>query len=149
MTILQHSVFYPLLGEGALETCSARLLRTRRAGRLTVESGRAWITRRGDLDDHVLAAGEAVELGADEQVVVEPWVGGTPVQLAWHSAQRRAVLLRGADALRERVLRGVALGAAAAGERLLALARSAAASARRAQGVIACGESNASSGALQ
>jgi hypothetical protein len=149
MTILQHSVFYPLLGEGALETRSVRLLRTRRAGRLTVKSGRAWITRRGDPDDHVLSAGEAVELRADEQVVVEPWEGGTQVRLAWCGAQRRAALLRGADALRGGALRFVAGWSAAAGERLLALARSAAASASRAHGPIACGESSASSGALQ
>jgi hypothetical protein len=149
MTILQHSVFYPLLRDGALQACGVRLLRTRRPGRLMVKSGRAWITRRGDIDDHVLSAGQAVELRADEQVVVEPWEGGTPVKLAWCSAQRRAALLRGADALRGAVLRRVALWAAGSGERLLALARSAAASASRAQGAMPCGESSASSGALQ
>lgn len=149
MTILQHSVFYPLLGDGALSACGVRLLRTRRPGRLVVQSGRAWITRRGDLDDHVLSAGQAVDLRADEQVVVEPWDGGTPVRLAWCGAQRRAALLRGVDGLRARVLRAVAAGAAAVAERLLALARSAAASAKRAQGSMPGGESSASSGALQ
>ena len=149
MTILQHSVFSPLLGDGLLQACGVRLLRTRRPGRLMVKSGRAWITRRGDLDDHVLSAGQAVELRADEQVVVEPWESGTPVRLAWCGAQRRAALLRGADALRGRALRWVALGSAAAGEALLALARSAAANASRAQGAMPCGESSASSGALQ
>ena len=34
MTILQHSVFYPLRGDGALQACGVRLLRTRRHGRL-------------------------------------------------------------------------------------------------------------------
>ena len=149
MTILQHSVFYPLLGDGALQACGVRLLRTRRPGRLVVKSGRAWITRQGDLDDHVLSPGEAVELRADEQVVVEPWDGGTSVRLAWCGAQRRAALLRGLDGLRARVLRGVAAGSASAGERLLALARNAAASARRAQGSMPGVESSASSGALQ
>ena len=56
MTILQHSVFYPLHGNGALQASGARLLRTDRPGRLVVKSGRAWITRRGDLDDHVQIA---------------------------------------------------------------------------------------------
>ncbi len=149
MTILQHSVFYPLHGDGALGACGVRLLRTRRPGRLTVKSGRAWITRSGDLDDHVLSAGQAVELRADEQVVVEPWDGGTPVKLAWCSAQRRAAILRAADTLRGALLRGVARWSAVAGERLLALARSAAASAKRAHGAMPCGESSASSGALQ
>jgi hypothetical protein len=149
MTILQHSVFYPLLGDGAMQACGVRLLRTRRPGRLVVKSGRAWITRRGDLDDHVLSAGEAVDLRADEQVVVEPWEGGTQVRLAWCGAQPRAALLRGVDGLRARALRGLAELSATAGERLLALARSAAASAKRAQGAMPCGESSASSGALQ
>jgi Protein of unknown function (DUF2917) len=149
MTILQHSVFYPLLGDGALQACGVRLLRTRRPGRLVVKAGRAWITRQGDLDDHVLAAGEAVDLRADEQVVVEPWEGGTQVRLAWCGVQRRAAFLRGLDGLRARALRAVAGAASAVGERLLALARSAAASAKRAQGAMPCGESSASSGALQ
>lgn len=152
MTILQHSVFYPLLRDDALQACGARSLRTRAPGRLVVKAGRAWITRQGDLDDHVLSAGQAVELRADEQVVVEPWESGTPVRLAWCSAQRRAAPLRGADALRGAVLRAVARGSAAAGARLLglaALARNAAASASRAHGAMPCGESSASSGALQ
>ena len=77
MTILQYSVFYSLHGDGALQACGVRLLRTRRPGRLVVKSGRAWITRQGDLDDHVLSAGEAMDLHADEQLVVEPWVQRT------------------------------------------------------------------------
>jgi hypothetical protein len=149
MTILQHSVFYPLLSDGALQACGVRLLRTRRPGRLVVQAGRAWITRQGDPDDHVLSVGEAVDLRADEQVVVEPWEGGTQVRLAWCGAQRRLGLLRGVDGLRARALRGLASWSAAAGTRLLALARSAAASAKRAQGAMPCGESSASSGALQ
>jgi len=149
MTILQHSVFYPLRGDGALQACGVRLLRTRRPGRLMVKSGRAWITRQGDLDDHVLSPGQAVELRADEQVVVEPWDRGSPVRLSWCSAQRRAAALRGAEALRDGALRFVARWSAAAGDRLLALARSAAASASRAHGAMPCGESRASSGALQ
>lgn len=149
MTILQHSVFYSLRGDGALQACGARLLRTDRPGRLMVKSGRAWITRRGDLDDHVLSAGQAVELRADEQVVVEPWEGGTQVRLAWCGAQRRAALLRRGEGLRDGALRWVARWSAAAGDWLLALARSAAASASRAHGAMPCGESSASSGALQ
>lgn len=149
MTILQHSVFYSLRGDGALQACGVRLLRTRRPGRLLVKSGRAWITRQGDPDDHVLSAGEGVELRADEQVVVEPWDGGSQVRLAWCSAQRRAVLLRAGVALRSGALRLVARFSASAGARLSALARSAAASARRAHGAMPCGESSASSGALQ
>jgi hypothetical protein len=108
MTILQHSVFYSLLGDGALQACGVRLLRTRRPGRLVVKSGRAWITRQGDLDDHVLSAGDAMDLRAHEQIVVEPWEGGTAVRLSWCGAQRRAAFLRGAEALRAGALRWLA-----------------------------------------
>jgi hypothetical protein len=149
MTILQHSVFYSLLGDGALQACGVRLLRTRRPGRLMVKSGRAWITRQGDLDDHVLSAGDAMDLRAHEQIVVEPWEGGTQVRLSWCGAQRRAAFLRGAEALRAGALRWLARWSAAAGDRLLAFARNAAARASRAHGAMPCVESRASSGALQ
>lgn len=149
MTILQHSVFYPLLSDGVLLACGARLLRTRRPGRLMVSAGRAWITRQGDPDDHVLSAGEVVRLKADEQVVVEPWVGGTQVRLAWCGDQPRALSLRWAEGLRAAALRALAGLATTLGGRLLALARSSDASASRAQGAMPCGESSASSGALQ
>lgn len=149
MTILQHSAFHPLLADGALQACGVQLLRTRRAGRLVVRSGRAWITRQGDPDDHVLSAGDAMDLAADERVVLEPWQGGTPVRLSWCSAQRPASVLRAADALRGTTLRWAARSLAAAGERLTTWARKAAASASRPHGAMPCGESSASSGALQ
>jgi Protein of unknown function (DUF2917) len=156
MTYAEHTFLLPLCGDGALSARGARSLQTRRSGRLTVASGRVWLTRRGDLDDHVLSAGEALRLRADEQAVVEPWVDGTSVRLAWRGDQPRARVLRWADAvraamvgLRATALRGLGDALAVSGERLLAWARNAEASASRAQGAISRGESSASSGALQ
>src|SRR5262249_47405798 len=99
MTILQHSSPMPLSADGIWSACSARLLRTRRAGWLTVAAGRAWVTRQGDLDDHVLSAGERLALRADERIVVEPWIGGSPVRLAWRGDRPHARVLRAIDRL--------------------------------------------------
>lgn len=132
MTILHHWAFDPMPRDGTVPACGAQLLRTRRPGRLVVKAGRAWITRRGDLDDHVLAAGESIDLRAGERVVVEPWDAGKPVQLSWCGGALAGGLARTFAA---RALRLVARASAAAGERLLALGRSAAASAGCAQGV--------------
>jgi len=147
MMILQHNASMSWFVDGPLSARGPRALRSRRAGRLTVSAGRVWVTRAGDLDDHVLGAGQALVIGAHEQVVVESWRDGSSACLAWRSDQPRALLARARDALA-----AVRRGLAAAGARLgawLALARSAAASDRRAQGAIAPGESSASSGALQ
>jgi len=141
MMILQHT--------GALSACGAKLLRTCRPGRLTVAAGRAWVTRLGDLDDHVLVAGQALRLRANEQVVVEPWIDGSQVRLAWHGDQPRRWVWRGFEALATAALRALAALRGAAVGRAPALARKAAASDKRAQGSIDRGESSASSGAVQ
>src|SRR5262245_58223634 len=56
MMILQHDATLSWFVDGPLASCRARLWRARRAGHLTVSSGRVWVTRAGDLDDHVLEA---------------------------------------------------------------------------------------------
>jgi hypothetical protein len=155
MMILQHSATGPWLIDGPLSARGARLLRSRRPGWLSVSAGRVWVTRSGDLDDHVLAAGQAMAVGAHEKVVVEPWTGGSPACLAWRSDQPRGLATRAAGFLATLADRFVALvlrGAAwlrSAGARETVLARNAAAKALRAQGAIACAESSASSGAVQ
>jgi Protein of unknown function (DUF2917) len=156
MMYAEHTFMLPTCGDSTLSAGGARLLQTRRSGRLVVAAGRAWLTRQGDLDDHVLSAGETLRLRADDQVVVEPWVDGTSVWLAWRSDQPRARVFRGVEALigavvglRAAAWRGLGGALVAAGARLLAWARSAEASASRAQGSISRGESSASSGALQ
>jgi hypothetical protein len=62
------------------------------AGEFEVLSGRVWLTRQGDLDDHVLQAGEAIELAAGDVAVVEPWQRTVATSVAWRPhAQRRPV----------------------------------------------------------
>jgi hypothetical protein len=149
MTILQHSSPMPLSADGIWSAGGARLLRTRRSGWLTVAAGRAWVTRQGDLDDHVLSAGERLALDADERVVIEPWTGGSSVRLAWHGDRPHARALRALDRLVGVFFGATAAVLAAFGGRALAWARRAEANAKRAHGSIARGESSASSGALQ
>ena len=156
MTILQHSGSGFWLADGVWMACRARLLRSRHAGQLSVSVGRVWVTRAGDLDDHVLGVGQVLAIRAHEQVVVEPWLEGSPVWLAWRSDQPRAFTGRVFDAAVAAGRRFFGAGSRAAAALrgafvagLAALARNAAASDRRAQGCIARGDSSASSGAAQ
>lgn len=126
------------------------------AGEITVKIGRVWITRRGDLDDHILAAGQRLALSPGDAAVVEAWRNDERAAISWRPAPQRlafAVLPRAGVALG---LRGVAVAAdlaaavlrrAATG--LSALARSAASMARRAQGCMSAGDSMASAGTVQ
>jgi len=52
-------------------------------GRLEVLHGRVWLTREGDLDDHVVAAGESVRVAANGSAVVEAWDEEAPALVAW------------------------------------------------------------------
>lgn len=123
-------------------------------GELTVVDGRVWVTRSDDLGDHVLDAGRTIRFGAGAGLVVEPWGGTATVQ--WRrqaQSVRPPALLVAALAAGLRALAGLAGGTAAAlrdaEAGLAALARKAAASARRAQFCISGGDSMASSGALK
>lgn len=119
------------------------------AGEFAVVSGRVWLTRQGDLDDHVLDAGDRLVLEPSDEVVIEPWQAGERTLVQWRPrAQPRRV-----EALAFAGLARLA-GAAADGLRfaedgLAALARKAAAMARRAQGCICAGDSMASAGTVQ
>jgi hypothetical protein len=115
---------------------------------LLPRKGRLWVTRAGDLEDYVLDAGERMALARGDRVAVGAWNQGQPALWDWTPMQpaRRYRLLRDAAA--------GALGLAARGLRvgadaLAALARSAAATACRAQGCIRAGDSMASAGTVQ
>ena len=154
---MMNAQFYALPG-GPVSTIFGQPLRVEHfAGEFAVLEGRVWLTRRGDLDDHVLGAGARMRLEPADDVVIEPWDRGEPVRLEWRPSllqvPRGARLLRDAAGGALRLFAGAA-GAAAAGLRRLeagfdALARSAASMARRAQGRICGGDSIAASGALQ
>ena len=79
-------------------------------GEFVVRSGRVWLTRRGDLDDHVLGAGQRIVLEPAGGVVIEQWQRDQPAVIDWrpqHAAPlqlRRVVGL--ARAVAARALRG-------------------------------------------
>ena len=116
----------------------------RLGGELAVVEGRVWLTRDGDLGDHVVEPGQRVRLGVDENAVIEPARTGETVAVRWYPRRQSFV-----GALAEEPLRGLAFLTGLAARGFVALARSAAASASRAQGCINGGDSIASSGALK
>ena len=116
----------------------------RLGGELSVLQGRVWLTRDGDLGDHRVDSGERVRLGVAENAVIESWDSGQAVVVRWNPRRQRVF-----GALPVKPLRGLAFVARLAAGGFAALARSAAASASRAQGCINAGDSMASSGALK
>lgn len=120
-------------------------------GELRVTEGRVWLTRSGDLDDHLIEAGQRIRLNGSEGAIIEAWQPAAGARVQW-LPQRQPLPARAFAG----ALRGFAAVAFAAefGARVLArgfaaLARNAASSARRAQGCISIGDSIASSGALK
>ena len=116
----------------------------RLGGELAVVDGRVWLTRDGDLGDHVVEPGQRIRLAVNENAVIEPTGTGETVTLRWNPRRQSFV-----GALAEMPLRGLAFLAGLVARGFAALARSAAASASRAQGCISGGDSIASSGALR
>lgn len=116
----------------------------RLGGDLIVVDGSIWLTRDGDLGDHVVEPGQKVRLAVNENAVIESTKSGETVTLCWYPRRQSFV-----GALAEEPLRGLALLTGLAARGFVALARSAAASASRAQGCINGGDSIASSGALK
>lgn len=52
-------------------------------GRLDVLHGRVWLTREGDLDDHVVASGESFRVAPNGRALIEAWDDEAPVLVAW------------------------------------------------------------------
>lgn len=116
----------------------------RLGGELTAVDARVWLTRDGDLGDHFVEPGERVRLAVGENAVIEPARTGASATVRWNPRRQSFVGALAADPLR-----GLAFVAGLAATGFAALARSAAASASRAQGCISGGDSMASSGALK
>ena len=116
----------------------------RLGGDLSVVEGRVWLTRDGDLGDHFIEPGQKVRLAVDEEAVISPARTGETITVRWNPRRRGyfGALLAGP-------LRGLAFLTGLVARGFAALARSAAASASRAQGCISGGDSMASSGALK
>ena len=119
-----------------------------RAAWLVAREGSLWVTRSGDLDDHVLAAGERLSVARGDDLVLQAWRRGQPAVWDWQPIadpvgyRLRRALPAWVWARTARALRGAADG-------LAALARNAADRACRAQGCIRAGDSIASAGTLQ
>ena len=112
---------------------------------LVAREGALWVTRSGDLDDHLLARGERMAVARGDDLVLQSWHRDTPAVWDWQAREDyrlRRALPAWAWARVARGLRGAAEGFAA-------LARSAAARACRAQGCISAGDSMASVGTVQ
>lgn len=124
----QHSVSQCLvLAAGQAQRLSSGI------GVLTVLEGRVWITD-SDGVDRVLGVGAQCAVGAAHDVVVEPWDRGRGAVLRWQPRARAPQRLRWREV---------------AGAAWVALARSAASSASRAQCAINACDSIASSGAVK
>ena len=135
---------YQLFHGGTFQLRAEAIALGRLGGDLTVLDGSLWLTRDGDLGDHFIEPGQRVRLGVAEHAVIESAHTGQPVTVRW-SPRRQSF----GGALLAEPLRGLAFLAGVAARGFAALARSAAASASRAQGCIAGGDSMASSGALK
>lgn len=116
----------------------------RLGGELVVVEGRVWLTRDGDLGDHFVEPGQKLRLAVDENAVIEAASSGGSVTVRWYPRRQSFV-----GALAEEPLRGLAFLTGLVAEGFVALARSAASIASRAQGCINGGDSMASSGALK
>ncbi len=119
-----------------LEAGAARHL-GRLGGELTVVEGRVWLTRDGDLGDHILEPGQRTRLGVDDNAVIESLRTGESITVRWNPRRRTL-----AGAVFEAPLRLVAALATVTAAGLDALARRAAAGAT---GSISC-DSMASTG---
>lgn len=115
---------------------------------LVVRGGTLWVTRGGDLQDHVLARGERLAVARGDDLVLQAWRRDQPAAWDWQpqAAPARYGLRRELPAW---AWARVARGLRGAADGLAALARNAAARASLAQGCISAGDSMASGGAVQ
>lgn len=171
-----NAQLYAVQGGPISRSFGQPLTTPRAAGVLTVLTGEVWLTRHADLRDHVLVAGDRMRLERADRALVEPLRPGVGASWTWEPlparadgwrdprrdaqrGRRRRVALalpaagRGLAALLLRLVAALAGGLAGglrrAEDALEALARSAASTARRAQGCIKAGESIASTGGVQ
>jgi hypothetical protein len=81
----QSLTVHPGLAESSLKTLRAgRVMALGSAGgRLEVLRGRVWLTREGDLDDHVVASGESLRIAPNGSALVEAWDDEDPALVAW------------------------------------------------------------------
>ena len=103
----------------------------RLGGDLFVVDGRVWLTRDGDLGDHVIEPGQKLRLAVNANAVIESVRTGDTVTVRWYPRRRSF-----AGALLAEPLCAVAFLMGRVANGLAALARRAAAGASRAEGCI-------------
>lgn len=54
-------------------------------GQLEVLHGRVWVTRAGDVDDHIVERGETLAIPSSGEALVEPWGDVEPALVAWQA----------------------------------------------------------------
>jgi hypothetical protein len=109
-----------------------------RAAWLVATAGVLWVTRSGDIDDHVLARGERLAVVRGDDLVLQSWRHDQPAVWDWQAKpDARYGLRRGLLAW---AWGRTARGLRAAAEAFAALARSAADRACRVQGSVAAGD---------
>lgn len=126
----------PLAQPGSLALPQARRWVARADGSVTVQAGRAWLTRDGDLADHVLGTGDRLVLREGDVLTAEAWRADEPTWLVWRPEPAQPWLDRFWRAGVAAVAEALARGARGLAGGLLALARNAEARAWRAQGCI-------------
>lgn len=65
-----------------------------RTGDYRVKQGRVWITRDGEAQDHVLAAGESLGVQRGDVLVIEPWTPGQVVHWVFDRSAPAAAPVR-------------------------------------------------------
>ena len=98
-----------------------QVLRAPRGRVLRVRSGQVWVTRRADLTDHVLSAGEGLTAAAGQCLYLEPWQRGAMVEVEWQPVARSTGLPWLAHSRRQ-AQRALAAGARRLARRLETLA---------------------------
>lgn len=89
-----------------------------RHGRLQVVTGRVWLTRRGDLQDHVLESGQTMAVSDADAALIETWGADGSAVVSWRPPSLGR--LRGvADAGIASALRVAAALCAATGDRFV------------------------------
>jgi len=54
-------------------------------GHLDVLHGRVWLTREGELDDHLVETGQSFSVPANGRALVEAWDDEDPALIAWRA----------------------------------------------------------------
>src|SRR5579871_3649855 len=69
-------------------------------GQLEVTEGRVWLTRLGDLDDHLIEAGQRIRVDAAQDAIIESWRPTDSARVRWVPQRQPLAALVLAEVLR-------------------------------------------------